>query len=109
MIQSKKNPKVLAIHTEMVWLTYPFLKDLAKNIHLKLYVLTPVNYPYAVSFLGFRGSKEEYSKTLSSLYKELAKYAKVELHLHLSLFPEYLTYKEQYRMIEEAIKIRKDN
>jgi len=87
----------------MIWTTYPLILDLIKNFRTTPFVLTPANYDYAKAFLGFRGSKEKFSNELTEKYTELAKYAKIELHLHVALFPEFLSLNDKRKMLEEAL------
>jgi len=107
-INERHNPEPprastpLSVHTEMIWMTYPILLDLVRNFRTVLFVLTPANYDYAKAFLGFRGSKKEFSSNIAKKYEELARYARIELHLHVSLFPESLPLNEKRKMFEEA-------
>jgi len=98
------NASTIGVHTEMVWETYPLLIDFVRNFRTVLFVLTPANYDYAKAFFGFRGSQKEFSNNLTEKYKELAKYAGIELHLHVGLFPEFLPLDEKRSMFKDALQ-----
>ena len=104
MIKLVLEVKPLTVHTEMAWITYPMLLDLIRKVSTILFVITPVNYEYAVSVLGFRGSLEEFSDKLTEIYGTLAKYAEMQLHIHLSLFPELLSRDVKENMIVSALE-----
>lgn len=70
------------------------------------FVLTPVNYEYAIAECGFKGSKKQYEKIILERYKWLQEHGQeIQLHLHTIRFPEmFLTRRALIEEHEKKIK-----
>jgi glycosyltransferase involved in cell wall biosynthesis len=90
----------IAVHTEALWRTREKLKVESKKHELVLFAITPTNYEYAVSSLGFRGSKKEFEEVLKNALRELSSTCEIQLHLHLSHFPSWISYEKQEKMFK---------
>jgi hypothetical protein len=69
----------------------------------KCYCLTPANYEYINSFCGINMSKKDFSDYLREYYLSLKKIGiNLQMHVHLSMFPEILPYVKKEKMIKES-------
>ena len=99
----------LGIHTEALWRTIDKMKFEAKKHNLVVFTLTPANYEYVSSCLGFKGSKKEFESLLLRCLNELKTNCEIQLHLHLAFFPNWLTYSNQEKMFKESFFWMKQN
>ena len=81
-------------------------KELLKFIKKKksiCFVLTPYNWELIQAEQRYCGTRKELERIMIERYNKLKKYAKIGLHLHISLMPEKLNYYEQRRIFKPAI------
>jgi hypothetical protein len=99
-IFGKNTIHVEASHLDEIW------NKLLNHINGKkplCYVLTPANYEYIKSTFGTELTKEQLSKILKDRYTKLKQIGcKINLHIHLSMFPGLMSNKEKERIIKEA-------
>jgi len=69
------------------------------------FVLTPENVDYVKVEMGFNGTKKKYEKIILKRYKWLQRHdQEIQLHVHLSMYPELIDKKEKERIITKAYK-----
>ena len=99
--------KPLTVHTEAIMIDPVWEKikeEVARKKVLKWYVMTPSNIDYFKSDFNVKMSKQKLSKVMKDRYRwMLKKGQKLELHIHLSLVMNNVTYKEQEKLFKESI------
>lgn len=100
--------KPLTVHTEAIMIddVWEEIQKKVKNKEvLKWYVMTPANYDYYKSSFNIKLSKKEVEKIMVNRYKWMIENGqKIELHIHLSLTMQTITYDEQERLFVESIR-----
>lgn len=100
--------KPLTVHTETLALdtVWNKVKEKVENKDIfKWYVMTPSNKDYFKSEFNINLSKRETSEILKERYKWMIEQGeKIELHIHLSLIMDNMSYDEQEKLFKESIK-----
>ena len=99
--------KPLTVHTEAIVIDSVWKKvqiEVKKGDISKWYVMTPTNADYFKSEFNVNTSKASLSKILKERYGWMIKQgARLELHIHLSMIMNNISYKEQEKMFKESI------
>ena len=99
--------KPLTVHTEAIMIDEVWGKikeEVRKKRVFKWYVMTPANLDYFKSEFNIRLPKKKLSDIMGDRYRWLIKNKqKLELHVHLSLMIDSMSYKEQEKLIKESI------
>ncbi len=99
--------KPLTIHTESIMVDSVWEKIKEKVIEGKVkkwYVMTPANINYFKSDFNVDLSKKKLSQILEERYNwMLRKGQKLELHLHLSMIMENISYSEQEKLFKGSL------
>jgi hypothetical protein len=91
------------IHLEGIYFTSKKLKKHLRKYKSKCYCVCPVNYEYFNSFLVTNLTKNEFYKSLKKNYLELKEMRiSLQLHVHLALLPNRLSYAKKESMIKSA-------
>jgi hypothetical protein len=78
------------------------IKHLAKY-KSRCYCICPINSDYILSNFGGAESKKELEKKLKEIYLRLKeKGAFLQLHVHISMCPKFVSYKKKKELIEGA-------
>ena len=100
--------KPLTIHTEAIFIdeVWEKIKERVKKGDVKKwYVMTPENYDLYKSSFNVKIPKEKLSKIMKARYKWMIENGqKLELHVHLSLTMNKMSYSEQEKIIGNAIR-----
>lgn len=81
------------------------LQEFLKKNRCICFLMTPVNFNLIQAEQDYKGTKEELEVLMIERYKIIEKLsADIGLHLHLSLMPEKMSYEDQEKRIEEAMK-----
>lgn len=99
--------KPLTVHTETIMID-PVWERIKKEIRrkkvFKWYIMTPANLDYFKSEFNIKLSKRRLSEIMGERYKWMMKNKqKLELHVHLSLMINNMSYKEQEKLIGESV------
>jgi len=99
--------KPLTVHTEAIIFDSVW-EEIKKKVEekkiVKWYIMTPVNYDLYKSSFNAKISKSEISKIMKERYLwMIKKNQKLELHIHLSLIMDNLSYEEQDKLFRESI------
>jgi len=99
--------KPLTVHTEAIFLdeVWGEIKKKVENNKVKRwYIMAPANYEYFKSSFNTRLNKKELSKMMKQRYLWMKeKNQRLELHIHLSLTMNNMTFKEQEKLFDEAL------
>lgn len=99
--------KPLTIHTEAIMIdsVWKKIKEKVKSKKVKIwYIMTPVNYDYFKSFLNMKISKKKLSEIMKKRYKWMVQQGeRLELHIHLSMAMKTMSFKDQEKLIKEAL------
>lgn len=99
--------KPLTVHTEAIFIDsiWEEVKKRVKENKVHVWhLMTPVNYELYRSSFNTRLSKNEISKIMKKRYLWMKENnQKLELHIHLSLTMNQMSYQEQEKMFKEAI------
>lgn len=88
------------VHVEAAHLKRKELIKHIKKYKSKCYCICPSNYHFVQSNIGIPMSLKEYEKSLKECYLELKNLGiNLQLHVHLSMFPEYLSNEEKKGLI----------
>jgi len=68
----------------------------------KCYCLSPVNYDYVMAEFGISMSRQKYKLFLIKYYKELGRFSDLQLHVHLSQYPDQLSEAEKKKRILDS-------
>lgn len=91
------------IHVETPHISKDKLLSYAKKYKPKCYCITPVNYDFVAAEFGINKTRKEFEKELVKIYMKLKKTgADLQLHVHLTQFPEMLPNEKKKNMLKEA-------
>lgn len=99
--------KPLTIHTEAIMIdsVWEKIKDQVKKGKIqKWFIMTPANYDYYKADFSISLSREKLSEIMKKRYKWMLEHKqKLELHIHLSMIMDNMSYKEQEALFKESI------
>ena len=99
--------KPLTVHTEAIVIDSVWKKiqvEVKKGDIFKWYVMTPTNADYFKSEFNINVSRSSLSKILKERYGWMVKQGvRLELHMHLSMVMNNISYKEQEKMFKESL------
>lgn len=97
------------IHVEAPHLTSESLIKHLKKYNSKCYCICPVNYSYVQSNFGSSLNQEQFEKFTKKFYLQLKEMGiNLQLHVHLSIFPERMSFEEKSRIISSAFNFFKN-
>jgi len=97
------------IHVECPHITEKKFIAYCKRVRPLLFCITPANYQFVQAEFGLDGlTPEEFSETLTRIYKELKGVCQIQLHVHISQFPKRVPNKRKRELIENAYYFMKN-
>jgi len=91
------------VHVEAPHLFGEELKKHLLRYKSKCYCICPSNFEYVNSFFGIKENKKEFSALLKKYFLSIKdKGINLQLHVHLSMFPEKLSFRKKEEMINSS-------